>query len=272
MKNNEQISNMQTNVATVGGGEIQVTPELTFKADVSAAVQTAVSMQALQLIQGFQDIAKGYFKVLPTVAGILASECWKQLEGVKSVNSFITELTGCSKATASELVKVAGRFYTSDGEPLKWVEVFTYSELIQLASMDEDGVERVKAIVGDKFKREDVVRAITEVKAQKLLEKNGIDPESISDDNDSNNADSNLNGTDNDSDNVDSTSNDADSGSTVEPQDGTHWLSVEKVTKLKEELQKSSKGKCTKTEMQEISFRALQTIKAYETLAENPFE
>lgn len=243
---------------------------LAFKDGVSEKVQTAVSAQTMEMISAYNNVTRGYFQLLSPLARFIKSKGYQQLKDIKTPSQFLIKYLGCSKGTASELSRVATKFYSSNGEPSKWCECFTYSELTKLLDYDDDDIQGIKDKLGDgeKHTRAELIQALTDYNAEKELEKQGIEVESEDEDNSTDVEPKNVEGN-------------ANKGSTVEqsetadnnPKSATeiNWTEKERVGKLIEELTASSKGKKSKAEMQEIAFRALNTIKEYVALESNPF-
>lgn len=137
-----------------------------FKTTVDEKTQNAVMLDAFEIFSKYQNITKGYYELLPVIARAYGSKGWKEVATVKSFNDFLIQITGCSKATASELKNVAERCYTSTGKLIEGFEHFTYSELTLLARIDDndvlkDALEIIKGL-GDKRTRKDVAKAISD--------------------------------------------------------------------------------------------------------------
>lgn len=241
---------------------------LAFKDGVSEKVQTAVSAQTMEMISAYNNVTRGYFQLLSPLARFIKSKGYQQLKDIKTPSQFLIKYLGCSKGTASELSRVATKFYSSNGEPSKWCECFTYSELTKLLDYDDDDIQGIKDKLGDaeKHTRAELIQALSDYNAEKELEKQGIEIEDKDET------------TETEPENVEGS---ADTSSTDEqpeneeskPKSATeiNWTEKERVDKLIEELTASSKGKKSKAEMQEIAFRALNTIKEFLVLEANPF-
>lgn len=141
----------------------------TFKAEVDKEIQTYNITVCAGLIQSFETVNRGYTTALPFISKMIKAEMWKNFEGIKGINALVENLTGCSKATASEMIKVATKFYTSgvvderflffephklELEPEEVEQVanlpaipekiaykFTYSDLIRMSKLDNDELE-----------------------------------------------------------------------------------------------------------------------------------
>ena len=256
----EELKTRTSSVVLADNTEESFELNINFKSDVDTKRQVAVSVLSLEIVSAFNDINRGYFTILPKLAAMLSIEPWKDVENCKSANQFLIQLTGCSKATASELIKVANRFYTSTGEIQTWLEKFTYSELVQLSSLKDDAIQEISECIGDKHTRQEVVQAIKDYQTKKILEEAGIDPEQIEENSESESEKNEY--------------TESEENSAFESDDYTRWLAIDKLDKLADELTKCSKGKMSKTEMQAICFRALNTISAFRKRDNdiNPFE
>lgn len=273
-------------IPLVGGMYDACALTLAFKDDADDKLQTSISTIALKVVQEYNNIVNGYYKLLPAVAQLIGRQAHKYVKGVKTPGQLLQMLTGCSQPTSSELTAVAKRFYTSDGEPVEWVQYFSYSELIKLSTLKDEEIEIIKDVLGEKHLRSEVVKAIKDYRGLQIDIKNGlVDADTTLADYMSGNATKSIeenksDAEENKSDAEESkaeveesnTSNEENSQSAVDTTSSDVWLTSEKLNKLKEELKKCSKGSLSKSEMQEISFRALQTIKAFEVQSGNPFE
>lgn len=145
-----------------------------FKAGTDARIQSRVATLAYDIMTKFNGVSRGYLSMLPAVSNILAEESWKELDGCKGANQLIISITGCSKATASELIKVAKCFYAS-GELVEGWGNFSYSELILLADpkLDEsrEGI-RERIIALGSHTRNELKEIIKEERAKALEAKN----------------------------------------------------------------------------------------------------
>lgn len=147
-----------------------------FKKDVDERVKNHILTTSYKLAKDFDDVVRGYFSLLPNVAEMIKTKMWKECDNVKGANQFLIMVTGCSKATASELIKVATRFYTSGMldnrykffdverrilEDCNWTSEdisktslvtsndgtesipyrFSYSDLIKMAQLDDDEMD-----------------------------------------------------------------------------------------------------------------------------------
>ena len=167
---------------------------LTFKADVNQSVATKTTEETAEIINAFNGMSKGYFTMVSSLAVIISNKYYNNIVGIKSPQEFLVRVVGTPKSTASELCKVAKRFYTSLGN-LKDSELglFTYSELVKLADKDDviiDGViDRIKAL-GEKHTRNDVIKAI-QAETEKALGIEDSKKDSKSDSNKDSKSDSN---------------------------------------------------------------------------------
>ena len=140
---------------------------LNFKSTADEKTQVALSAMTLEIFNAYQEIARGYYKLLGVVSKCMKTESWKELEGIKSFNDYLIKVTGCSKATASELKLVASRFYDEKGELLRGYDCFTYSELILLAKCEnKEAVAKVALEVSKmkKHTRKDVMKLLASAK------------------------------------------------------------------------------------------------------------
>lgn len=147
-----------------------------FKKDIDERVRNHILTTSYKLAKDFDDVVRGYFSLLPNVSEMLKNKMWKECDNVKGANQFLIMVTGCSKATASELIKVAGRFYSSGkldnkfesfkvniedldelgynieeklkigstNEADKTITIpyrFSYSDLIKMAQLDDDDMD-----------------------------------------------------------------------------------------------------------------------------------
>lgn len=178
MSNVTRINNATTNMPLANGSEYELSFELpfSFKSGVDARVQSRVATLSFDLCQKFNKVAKGYISMLPVISNMIAEESWKELEGCKGLNQLIIAVTGCSKATASELVKVSKTFYTN-GKLIEGWSQFSYSELIKLADskIDDDTREAIRTRVlalGDKHTRAELLEIMKDEQAKALEAKN----------------------------------------------------------------------------------------------------
>lgn len=268
--NELKINGVETMIGTENVSDVTLT--LAFKDGVSDKVQTAVSAQAMEIVSAYNNITRGYFQLLSPLARFIKAKGYQQIKDCKSPSQFLINLLGCSKGTASELSRVATKFYGSDGQPSKWCCHFTYSELTKLLEYDDNDIQEIMDRLGDgKHTRQELLNTLTEYNADKELAKQGIDTDNSTVE--PGTVDGNISASD-DSANDDASDNktDTDENGTADVETDIRWTEAEKVEKLITELASCSKGKKTKTEMQEIAFRALNTIKEYQSLMSNPFE
>lgn len=151
----------ESGLVLANGDVMPVIATLTFKDDISQSVVDRVNNYTAKLIQDYTSVSKGYFNMVSSVAIIKGNGDFKAIKGCKSINQYLTEIIKCSKATASEMVKVADTYYNQLGL-MKDTEfnVFSYSELVKLASYPEEVREKVKnAIIAlPNHTRADVLR------------------------------------------------------------------------------------------------------------------
>lgn len=174
--NTTAIKNATINLALADGNVEAESFEIPFrfKAGVDSRIQSRVATLAYDIATKFSGVTKGYISMLPVISNIIAEESWKELDDCKNLNQFLISITGCSKATASELAKVAKCFYSS-GELIEGYECFSYSELILLADPKLDDCRdaiREKIASKGKVSRKELKEIITAERAQAIEEKN----------------------------------------------------------------------------------------------------
>ena len=124
------------------------------------------------LITEYSNVTKGYFNMVSSVAIMLHNKFFKNIKGCKTINQYLLENIKCSKSTASELVKVASTYYNSKGKlENNDFGVFTYSELVKLASQPEDIRKEVAEVIKclPEHTRADVLKATDKVICKNIL-------------------------------------------------------------------------------------------------------
>lgn len=210
---NTQFTGVQAN-----GDSYNYDVTLTFKADVNQSVATKTTEKTAEIINAFNGMSKGYFTMVSSLAVIISNKYYNNIVGIKSPQEFLVKVVGTPKSTASELCKVAKRFYTALGNLKdKELGLFTYSELVKLADKDDviiDGViDRIKA-VGEKHTRNDVIKAI-QAETEKALGVEDNKSESKSDSKSDSKSESKSDSKENNK-----SDNKEDSGKDFEPVDG----------------------------------------------------
>lgn len=176
MANTTVINNATINLALADGNVEAESFEIPFrfKAGVDSRIQSRVATLAYDIATKFSGVAKGYISMLPAISNIIAEESWKELDNCKNLNQFLIAVTGCSKATASELAKVAKCFYSS-GELMAGYECFSYSELILLADPKLDDCReeiRERLAAKGKVSRKELKEILQEERAKAIEAKN----------------------------------------------------------------------------------------------------
>lgn len=176
MTNTTLINNATINLALADGNVEAESFEIPFrfKAGVDSRIQSRVATLAYDIATKFSGVTKGYISMLPAISNIIAEESWKELDGCKNLNQFLIAVTGCSKATASELAKVAKCFYAS-GELMNGYECFSYSELILLADPKLDDCReeiRERLAAKGKVSRKELKEILQEERAKAIEAKN----------------------------------------------------------------------------------------------------
>lgn len=176
MANTTVINNATINLALADGNVEAESFEIPFrfKADVDSRIQSRVATLAYDIATKFSGVTKGYISMLPAISNIIAEESWKELDNCKNLNQFLIAVTGCSKATASELSKVAKCFYSS-GELMTGYECFSYSELILLADPKLDDCReeiRERLAAKGKVSRKELKNILQEERAKAIEAKN----------------------------------------------------------------------------------------------------
>ena len=124
------------------------------------------------LIKEYSNVTKGYFNMVSSVAIMLHNKFFKNIKGCKTINQYLLENIKCSKSTASELIKVATTYYNSKGQLNNSdFGVFTYSELVKLASQPEDIRKEVAEVIKclPEHTRADVIKATDKVICKNIL-------------------------------------------------------------------------------------------------------
>ena len=136
------------------------------------------------LIKEYSNVTKGYFNMVSSVAIMLHNKFFKNIKGCKTINQYLLENIKCSKSTASELVKVASTYYNSKGKlENNDFGVFTYSELVKLASQPEDIRKEVAEVIKclPEHTRADVLKATDKVICKNILNDTNKKIEEIAD-------------------------------------------------------------------------------------------
>ena len=139
---------------------------------IDAQIVEVMNNCTASLITEYSNVTKGYFNMVSSVAIMLHNKFFKNIKGCKTINQYLLENIKCSKSTASELVKVASTYYNS-----KWklenndFGVFTYSELVKLASQPEDIRKEVAEVIKclPEHTRADVLKATDKVICKNIL-------------------------------------------------------------------------------------------------------
>lgn len=124
------------------------------------------------LIKEYSNVTKGYFNMVSSVAIMLHNKFFKNIKGCKTINQYLLENIKCSKSTASELVKVATTYYNSKGQLSNSdFGVFTYSELVKLATQPDDIRKEVAEVIKclPEHTRADVIKATDKVICKNIL-------------------------------------------------------------------------------------------------------
>lgn len=165
---------MEATIISVSGKEekFDLSEILVARADVKQDELNHASELALSIANAYSQIVKGYSSLCPFVAQAISAKIHTQFVGIKSMNQLVMAVTGCSKATASEIVKVSSTFYTEQGKLIKGYEMFTYSELIALSGVSESVREDVRLQIAELncHTRKDVKNAIEKINKQRQAE------------------------------------------------------------------------------------------------------
>ena len=139
---------------------------------VDAQIVEVMNNCTASLIKEYSNVTKGYFSMVSSVAIMLHNKFFKNIKGCKTINQYLLENIQCSKSTASELIKVASTYYNSKGKlDNNDFGVFTYSELVKLASQPEDIRKEVAEVIKclPEHTRADVVKATDKVICKNIL-------------------------------------------------------------------------------------------------------
>ena len=139
---------------------------------VDAQIVEVMNNCTASLIAEYSNVTKGYFNMVSSVAIMLHNKFFKNIKGCKTINQYLLENIKCSKSTASELVKVASTYYNSKGQlDNSNFGVFTYSELVKLASQPEDIRKEVAEVIKclPEHTRADVLKATDKVICKNIL-------------------------------------------------------------------------------------------------------
>lgn len=139
---------------------------------VDAQIIEVMNNCTANLIKEYSNVTKGYFNMVSSVAIMLHNKFFKNIKGCKTINQYLLENIKCSKSTASELVKVATTYYNSKGQLNNSdFGVFTYSELVKLATQPEDIRKEVAEVIKclPEHTRADVIKATDKVICKNIL-------------------------------------------------------------------------------------------------------
>ena len=151
---------------------------------VDAQIVEVMNNCTASLITEYSNVTKGYFNMVSSVAIMLHNKFFKNIKGCKTINQYLLENIKCSKSTASELVKVATTYYNSKGKlDNSDFGVFTYSELVKLASQPEDIRNEVAKVIKclPEHTRADVIKATDKVICKNILNDTNKKIEEIAD-------------------------------------------------------------------------------------------
>ena len=139
---------------------------------IDAQIVEVMNNCTASLIAEYSNVTKGYFNMVSSVAIMLHNKFFKNIKGCKTINQYLLENIKCSKSTASELVKVATTYYNSKGQLNNSdFGVFTYSELVKLASQPDDIRKEVADVIKclPEHTRADVIKATDKVICKNIL-------------------------------------------------------------------------------------------------------
>ena len=139
---------------------------------IDAQIVEVMNNCTASLITEYSNVTKGYFNMVSSVAIMLHNKFFKNIKGCKTINQYLLENIKCSKSTASELVKVASTYYNSKGKlENNDFGVFTYSELVKLATQPEDIRKEVAEVIKclPEHTRADVLKATDKVICKNIL-------------------------------------------------------------------------------------------------------
>ena len=86
--------------------------------------------------EGNAGLSTHYCDALPEIKKLMVNRA-EHLYGYNSFNQFLIKEIGLKKATASEMKKVAKRFYLPDGNIKPYYKAFQYSVLVKLCSFTD---------------------------------------------------------------------------------------------------------------------------------------
>ena len=139
---------------------------------IDAQIVEVMNNCTASLIKEYSNVTKGYFNMVSSVAIMLHNKFFKNIKGCKTINQYLLENIKCSKSTASELIKVATTYYNSKGQLSNSdFGVFTYSELVKLASQPDDIRKEVAEVIKclPEHTRADVIKATDKVICKNIL-------------------------------------------------------------------------------------------------------
>lgn len=155
--------------------------------DATSEMAIVAVKNVVGLIKAGEAVTKGYSNMMPWVARCYYTNIVSEIEGIKSDNELILKATGCSKATASEMLKVAKAFYDVDGKLTDTIFAkIPYSGLVMMANLDEEERYAVMEALADKevVRKKDVADAIDIVKAVDVTEESSTGEQDDQDQND----------------------------------------------------------------------------------------
>lgn len=170
------MSNAQNNEIVLANGTMEsvdgIVATINLVDGIDAQIVEVMNNCTASLIKEYSNVTKGYFNMVSSVAIMLHNKFFKNIKGCKTINQYLLENIKCSKSTASELVKVATTYYNSKGQlDNSDFGVFTYSELVKLASQPEDIRKEVAEVIKclPEHTRADVIKATDKVICKNIL-------------------------------------------------------------------------------------------------------
>ena len=170
------MSNAKNNEIVLANGTMESVDGIVATIDlvdgVDAQIVEVMNNCTASLITEYSNVTKGYFNMVSSVAIMLHNKFFKNIKGCKTINQYLLENIKCSKSTASELIKVASTYYNSKGKlENNDFGVFTYSELVKLASQPEDIRKEVAEVIKclPEHTRADVLKATDKVICKNIL-------------------------------------------------------------------------------------------------------
>lgn len=182
------MSNAKNNEIVLANGTMEsvdgIVATINLVDGVDAQIVEVMNNCTASLITEYSNVTKGYFNMVSSVAIMLHNKFFKNIKGCKTINQYLLENIKCSKSTASELVKVASTYYNSKGQlDNSDFGVFTYSELVKLASQPEDIRKEVAEVIKclPEHTRADVLKATDKVICKNILNDTNKKIEEIAD-------------------------------------------------------------------------------------------